>query len=92
MSQSKITIGIPRALLYHKYGDLWEQFFINLHLNVIVSPLTNKEILSEGLSRTIDENCLPMKIFLGHVHYLNGRVTHLFIPRITSLQKKKKTA
>lgn len=83
------VVGIPRALLYHKYGLLWENFFKNLHVKVMVSPLTNKEILSEGLNRTIDENCLPMKIFLGHVNYLQSRVTHLFIPRIASINKKE---
>ncbi len=80
-------VGIPRSLLYYKYGVLWENFFKNLHVKVMVSPLTNKQILSEGLCRTIDENCLPMKIFLGHVNYLQSRVTHLFIPRIASINK-----
>lgn len=89
MKNPNITIGIPRALLYHKYGDLWEQFFKNLNVKVLVSPPTNKEILAEGISRTIDENCLPMKIFLGHVHYLRGKVTHIFIPRISALHKNE---
>lgn len=82
-------VGIPRALLYHKYGVLWENFFRNLHVRVMVSPLSNKQILAEGVNRTIDENCLPMKIFLGHVNYLQGRVTHLFIPRIASINKNE---
>lgn len=86
---TQTVVGIPRALLYHKYSILWENFFKNLNIKVMVSPLTNKEILSEGLNRTIDENCLPMKIFLGHVNYLASRVTHLFIPRIASLHKKE---
>jgi len=82
-------VGIPRALLYHKYSILWENFFKNLHVKVMISPLTNKQILSEGLNLTIDENCLPMKIFLGHVDYLQSRVTHLFIPRIASINKNE---
>lgn len=89
MTQSQPIIGIPRALLYHKYGDMWQSFFRNLNVRVIVSPPTNKEILSDGLSRTIDENCLPMKIFIGHVNYLRQRTTHIFIPRIASLQKNE---
>lgn len=86
---TQTIVGIPRSLLYYKYGVLWENFFKNLHIKVMVSPLTNKQILSDGLNLTIDENCLPMKIFLGHVNYLQGRVTHLFIPRIASLKKKE---
>lgn len=88
-TKSEPIVGIPRSLLYFKYGVLWENFFKNLHVKVMVSPLTNKQILSEGLNRTIDENCLPMKIFLGHVNFLQKHVTHLFIPRIASTEKNE---
>ena len=60
----KLTIGIPKALLYYKYKDLWISFFENLNLNVIISPNTNKEILDNGKKYVIDEACLSMKIFM----------------------------
>ena len=32
-----MTVGLPRALLYHQYGVLWETFFSALGCVVVVS-------------------------------------------------------
>ena len=42
----KIKIGIPRAILYYRYGVLWKNYFESLGLNVVLSPETNHEKLS----------------------------------------------
>ncbi len=85
----KIKIGLPRALLYHKYHIFWEDFLNRLGFEVIVSPETNKEILKKGVSLAIDESCLSLKIYLGHIDWLLSRVDYVFIPRIVSLEKKE---
>ncbi len=77
-----MKIGIPRALLYYRYGLLWENFFENLGHEVILSPKTNKAIQDTGDKYAIDENCLSSKLFLGHVAYLEGKCDGVFIPRI----------
>ena len=59
----KIKVGIPRALLYYRYGVLWKNFFENLGCNVILSPETNREIMELGVNNTIDECCLSYKIY-----------------------------
>ena len=85
----KIKIGIPRALLYHKYGLFWEDFFRRLGCEPVISPLTNKEILSRGTNLAIDESCLSVKIYLGHVDYLRERCDFVFVPRMATLRKKE---
>ena len=83
---TKIKVGLPRALLYHKYHVMWESFFENLKgIEVVVSPETNKEIISRGTSLTVDETCLSVKLFMGHVDWLVGKVDYIFIPRIISV-------
>jgi predicted nucleotide-binding protein (sugar kinase/HSP70/actin superfamily) len=84
-----MKIGIPRALLYHKYYKLWESFFEGLNCQVVVSPQTNKEILEKGANLAIDESCLSLKIFLGHIDYLRDKADYIFIPHIVSLHKKE---
>lgn len=86
----KLTIGIPKALLYYKYKDLWISFFENLNLNVIISPNTNKEILDNGKKYVIDEACLSMKIFMGHVSYLVDKCDYILVPRIACLKRNEK--
>ena len=86
----KLTIGIPKALLYYKYKDLWINFFENLGLNVIISPNTNKEILENGKKYCLDESCLSLKIYMGHVDYLKDKCDYILIPRISTLKIDEK--
>jgi len=86
----KIKIGIPRAMLYYRYGVLWKNFFENLNCNVILSPETNREILDLGINNTIDECCLSYKIYIGHVLYLSKKCDYILISRICDYGKKDK--
>jgi predicted nucleotide-binding protein (sugar kinase/HSP70/actin superfamily) len=85
-----MTIGIPRALLYYKYKDLWEPFFNELDINMLISPETNNQILERGKYLSIDESCLSMKVFMGHVDYLVGKCDYILVPRIICLKKGEK--
>ncbi len=85
LTEKKVRIGFPRALLYHKYAPLWTHFFRSIGCQIVTSPNTNRAILDQGVRCSIDENCLAVKVFLGHVAYLIGKVDYIFIPRIRSL-------
>ena len=86
----KIKIGIPRALLYYRYGVLWKNFFEKLGLNVILSPETNKTILDLGITNSIDESCLSSKIYLGHALYLSKTCDYILVSRVCDYGKKDK--
>ncbi len=90
MTSYKTKIGIPKALLYYKYGDLWANFFNELDCEIVYSPETNFEILEQGKKLSIDESCLALKIYLGHIDYLSDKVDYILVPRIVSLAKKEK--
>lgn len=87
----KIKIGIPRALLYYRYGVLWKNFFESLGLNVVLSPETNHQIVQLGTNNTIDECCLSYKIYIGHVIYLSKICDYVLISRACDYGKKDKT-
>lgn len=84
-----IKIGVPRALLFYEYYPLWISFFEGLGAEVVVSENTNKEILDIGVKNTVDEACIPVKIFHGHVVSIKDKVDYLFIPRIKSIFKNE---
>lgn len=77
-----ISVGIPRALLFHEFGELWQGFFNNLGVPVSVSAATTKTVLDRGASLAVDESCLPLKLYLGHAESLLDCSSHLFVPRI----------
>jgi len=82
-----MKIGLPKALLYYRYGTLWETFFRELQIDVEISADTNKEMLKQGTKNTLDENCLPLKIFMGHVQSLIGKCDWILIPRFARTSK-----
>jgi predicted nucleotide-binding protein (sugar kinase/HSP70/actin superfamily) len=82
-------IGIPRALLYYSYFPLWRTFYEELGAEVVVSSNTSKNILDDGLQVTVDEACLPVKVFHGHVMELANKVDLIFIPRLISVKHRE---
>lgn len=82
-----MKIGLPKALLYYRYGTLWETFFRELQIDVEISADTNKEMLKQGTKNALDENCLPLKIFMGHVQSLIGKCDWILIPRFARTGK-----
>ena len=81
------VVGIPRALLFYHYYPLWRDYFAGLGVKVVESKPTNRVILLAGLGTAVDETCLPVKVFYGHVQELKDRVDYLFVPRLVSVEK-----
>ena len=81
-------IGIPRTLYFYTYYPLWKTFFEELGLKVVFSPPTNKEIMDEGVKETVNDACIPIKVFHGHVMALKNKVDYIFIPRLVSIDGK----
>lgn len=82
-----MKIGIPQALLFHKYNILWKSFFDYLEVPYIVSPKTNKQILNNGKKYSTDETCIPCKIYLGHINYLKDKCDFILVPRFLGVEK-----
>jgi len=84
-----MKIGIPSGLFFYSYYPLWKNFFENLGAHVIQSGNTNRKILNLGVKLCVDEACLPVKLYHGHVEYLSDKVDAVFIPRIMSVYKNE---
>ncbi len=82
-----MRVGIPKGLLYYKYHPFLNKFFTELGAEIITSNDTNKDILDEGVKYCVDEACLPVKIFHGHVASIKDKCDLLVIPRIMRLRK-----
>lgn len=86
-----ITVGIPKALAFYEYQDLWRIFFRELGCKLIYSTNSNRELLEMGKSLVVDESCLAMKIYMGHIHYLTKNCDYILIPYLESINKKEET-
>lgn len=85
MIKIKKRVGIPRSLLYYKYYPLWKTFFEELEFEIVLSDKTNSKIVEEGSKYAIDEICIPLKLYYGHVfNLIRQGIDYLFIPRYIS--------
>lgn len=82
-------IGIPRAMYYYKFFPMWKTFFEELDAQIVVSEPTSKKTLDEGSKYCVDEACIAVKLYMGHVCNLKDKVDYIFIPRFTSISKKE---
>ncbi len=83
-----MRIGIPRALLYYRYGRFWERFLTELGSEVVLSRKTDEELVQNGLVCVPSEVCLPIKIVAGHLLQLMNEVDAIFFPRLNWLGDK----
>lgn len=82
-------VGIPRGLFYYKYYPLWKTFFEELGAELVMSDRTTRRIFDDGVKSCVDEACLPIKVFHGHVINLKDRVDYIFLPRFTSISRNE---
>lgn len=76
-------VGIPRALLYYRYGIAWRTFFEQLGCEVVLDAPSDRGTLEVGDHLSVDECCLASKLFLGHVAALVEKgVDAVFVPSL----------
>lgn len=84
-----MKVGIPKGLMYYNYHPFLHTFFEELGAELIVSPDTSKEVLDNGVRYCVDEACLPIKVFHGHVHAIKDKCDLMVIPRIMQLRERE---
>lgn len=84
-----MKVGIPKGLLYPSYHPFLETFFEELGAELVISPDTNKAILDRGVKYCVDEACLPIKVFHGHVASIKDQCDLVVIPRIMQLKQRE---
>ncbi len=84
---AKMKIGMPKSLLWFKYRVFWESFFENLGCEIVHSPQTDKEIVERGVRNSVDEICIPVKVFYGHCLEIADACDYIFVPRYWRVSK-----
>jgi predicted CoA-substrate-specific enzyme activase len=80
-------VGIPRILYFHEMFPFWKAFFTELGYRVVLSDVTNKELIRKGVENVVAETCFPIKVSHGHVlNLLEKGVKKIFLPSIINLK------
>ncbi|MFX0075348.1 MAG: acyl-CoA dehydratase activase-related protein [Candidatus Hermodarchaeota archaeon] len=87
VTKKKFRVGIPRALHFYRYFPFWKKILEELDAEIVISPLTNKKIVEEGVTHGFGELCIPVKIYYGQVIKLleeHPDLDYIFVPRYVS--------
>lgn len=82
-----MRVGIPRALAYYEYKELWRTFFTALGAEVVVSPPTTDATLAALTGHVIADLCFPVKVFCGHLVVLCGEADVIFVPALRRMEQ-----
>ena len=89
---SRVKIGIPYIFYFHEYLPFWTTLLWELGFDVLVSPKTNRQIVSLGLESILSETCFPVKVAYGHIkHLLNEGADALLIPSFINLNTEEES-
>ncbi|MCR4629484.1 MAG: acyl-CoA dehydratase activase [Clostridium sp.] len=87
---SKKTVGIPYALMMHKFFPLAHAFFKTLGYNVILSDPTSEDTIRLSQQTAQGETCYPVKLIYGHMMQLiQKKVDYIFMPNVHTVKHPK---
>lgn len=88
-SPGRPTVGIPLALSNHQLLPLWGTLLGELGFNVVVTPMSNSEIVERGVEAVLSTPCFPVKVAHGHVlELIEKGVDYVWLPSIISMAKE----
>ena len=81
------TVGIPRALFTFGMFPMFNAFFRELGVNVLLSEPTSEKTIELGQEYSLDETCYPIKLINGHVAELvEKKVDYIFFPDLYTVE------
>jgi len=85
-SGRRARIGIPYIFFFHEFLPFWSTLLWELGFEVVVSPKTNRQIVTAGVESVLSESCFPVKVAHGHIrHLLQEGVDAVMVPSFINL-------
>ena len=89
----KKVVGIPRVIFLHKMFPLFNTMFKKLGYEVLISPLSNNDIVSKASDYATAEVCYPIKLIYGHIEWLLEQgVDIILLPRLYTIKHEGSVA
>ena len=86
-------VGIPRVIFLHKMFPLFNALFSNLGFDVLLSPLSNEDIIRKSQQYCTAETCYPIKLIYGHIAWLLEEGAEIIVlPRLYTIKHEGSVA
>ena len=87
-----VRIGIPRSMYFYDYFPFWSAYFKEMGAEVIISDVTNRDIVVKGREACVAEPCFPIVVSHGHVvELLEKDIDFIFLPSLVNAKPESKT-
>ena len=74
-------------MFFRELLPFFRTFFTSLGFEVVISGVTNKSIIHQGVECMAAETCLPIKVANGHIlDLMQQGVDRIFLPSIVDLK------
>lgn len=81
-------IGVPRTLAYDELRVFFDTLVSAAGFQAVPSPRSSKSLLMIGATLSVDDVCLPLKLYFGHVQALiDDGIDVVLVPRFVSVAK-----
>ena len=79
--RTRLTVGVPRALMAYDIAQLLTGFLSALGVGVKYSSPTNKRLIEMSVERAYTDSCFPIKLLHGHVaELIEAGADYVLIP------------
>ncbi|MBD3401306.1 CoA activase [candidate division GN15 bacterium] len=91
--QEQKRVGFPRVLHFFEFYPFWLAFFESLGYKVVLSDVSNHQIVEDSLELFAAETCYPIKLVYGHVNNLVAKnVDLIFLPSLIKVAEEHESA
>lgn len=92
-TEGKKLVGVPRVIFLHKMFPLFYKLFTSLGFDVLLSPLSDREIVAKSQEYVTAETCYPIKLIYGHIAWLlEQEVDYIVLPRLYTIKHEGSVA
>ncbi len=92
-ASGKKVVGVPRVIFLHKMFPLFYKLFSSLGFDVLLSPLSDREIVAKSQEYVTAETCYPIKLIYGHIAWLLEQgVDYIVLPRLYTIKHEGSVA
>ena len=93
LGESKLRIGIPRALGIYENYPFWHALFTTCGIEPVLSDPSTMRLYEKGISTVMADNiCFPAKLANGHIfNLIDKKVNRIFLPFVVHENKEDKT-
>ncbi|NLD18646.1 MAG: hypothetical protein GX663_00140 [Clostridiales bacterium] len=77
-----MLLGIPRGFFYYDYNPFITTIFENTGCRLVMGKDNDHETLERGMEHTVDEACMPVKLFAGQIEKLVEECDYILLARV----------